>query len=282
MGTLYLICEGICLQIKGKGDTNMHNIHILNTRLSGYDILNSAGIHCSQAAVAADVEGCPHGIAMEGNVSQVYIEHNAFAYNWDKPIYVYSWMHDKAADQAVVPEPTNITISYNHIRNSYYALLAGVSNDVPIANLPTTYAQVSHITLYGSWFDQIERRSARASEYTEIDEFNNLVADYGGMTACNGGNYGFGPSAVQSGQMLLTNNVYEAWPNPQSCKEALQVDEGPDPLGPGLLTDTGSLLLNGATATLTPGDVLDQPPYDRALIAATAVEADVRTNAGPE
>jgi pectate lyase len=283
MGMLYLNCDGICLSIKGIGHNAVSNIHILETRFSGDNLVGSK---CANPGPPSDLDGCPNGIGVEGNVSNVYIEHNAFAYNWNKPIFIYAYARDAVAGQ-VLPEPTNITISYNHIRNSYFGMLAGVSADVSSTQLPTIYTQVSHITLYGNWFDQILRRSARAASYTEIDEFNNLISNYGGATACTSDSYGFGPSADGSGQVLLTNNVYEAWTGTQSCKEVLEFadkDMSSDGVlrGLGLGTDTGSLLLNGATATVTAGEVLNQPPYTRPLLPASAVEANVRTNAGPQ
>ncbi|MGI9169061.1 MAG: hypothetical protein ACR2FH_02625, partial [Caulobacteraceae bacterium] len=131
------------------------------------------------------------------------------------------------------------------------------------------------ITVYDNLFDRVLRRSPRlGAGFAHV--FNNDIRRFGSRASCERGDFGFGPSVVEGGQMLLEDNVIEAWPGPTACKQAVKITTGKQV--DGFVLARGNLTRNGAIARGE--DRVFVPDYPYAPMDSRRVEAFVAANAG--
>jgi pectate lyase len=253
------------------------NVIIRNVRFrgSGADLFPEKHTNCAHPTRPTDVEGCGVSIQMWGATSNVWIDHDTFDACGNKCIT--GWGRAQTAGAVAVPDL--ITISNSAFRDSYYAILFGVAAPVPADQLPT---QPGRVTLYGNLFERIMRRTPRAASGYRVHVFNNVIKDFGGRASCTSLGFGFGPSATDGAQMLLENNVIEAWPEPNACKQADNIGAADETRakgrGPGLIRSSGNLVRNGAMAD--GDDHVFTPEYKYSLTPVGQVESDVRNHAG--
>ncbi|MGI8839920.1 MAG: pectate lyase family protein [Caulobacteraceae bacterium] len=272
-GRLSIVHDWIAFELIGSRNVIIRDIRF---RGSGADVFPQKQSNCAHPSRPKDVEGCGVSISMSGATRDVWIDHNEFDTCGNKCITAYGF----ARTPGPVASPDLITISYNIFRDSYFAMLFGISNDATDAQMPQ---QPGRITLYGNLFDRIKERSPRAASGYKAHVFNNVIKDFGGPDGCKSISFGFGPSVIKGGEILLENNVIEAWPSPNACKQADDFatrNRTPAALsrGPGRIRSVGNLGRNGAMAE--GNDQVFAPDYPYSPLPANAVEAYVRANAG--
>jgi pectate lyase len=270
-GRLSLVHDWVGFDLGGARNVIIRNIRF---RGSGADLFPIKHSNCAHPSRPTDVEGCGVSISMWGPTANVWIDHDTFEACGNKCIA--GWGRAQIAGPVAIPDL--ITISNSIFRDSYYAILFGVAAPVPVDQLPV---QPGRVTLYGNLFERIMRRTPRAASGYRIHVFNNLIKDFGGRDSCKAVGFGFGPSATAGGQILLENNVIEAWPDANACKQAdnLVPAEGVEAdRGAGQIRSIANLVRNGALAE--GADRVFTPDYPYAAMNARLVEAYVAANAG--
>lgn len=270
-GRLSIVHDWVGLDLDGSRNVIVRNVRF---RGSGANIFPEKHSNCAHPSRAQDVEGCGVSIRMAGATRDIWIDHDSFDACGNKCID--GWGRVQPA--GVVPAPDLITISNNIFRDSYFAILFGVASQVPADQTP---ARPGRVTVYGNLFERILRRTPRAASGYWIHVFNNVIKDFGGRASCRRTDFGFGPSAASGGQLLLQNNVVEAWPDANACKQADNIEpsgRSAADRGMGLIGSSGNLVRNGATAE--GGDAVFTPDYPVSLMPAGQVEAYVSANAG--
>ncbi len=272
-GKLSIVHDWIAFDLDGSRNLIIRNVRF---RGSGADVFPQKQSNCAHPSRPKDVEGCGVSISMEGATRNVWIDHNTFDACGNKCVTAYGF----ARTAGPIASPDLITISYNIFRDSYFAMLFGISNDAADDQMP---AQPGRVTLYGNLFERVKERSPRAASGYLAHVFNNVIKDFGGPDGCKSTSFGFGPSVIMGGQILLENNVIEAWPSPNACKEADDFaarNRTPIVLrrGPGRIRSINNRGRNGATAE--GDDTVFAPDYRYSLIPTDRVEAYVDANAG--
>jgi pectate lyase len=272
-GRLSIVHDWIAFELDGSRNVIIRGVRF---RGSGADVFPQKQSNCAHPSRPRDVEGCGVSISMAGATRDVWIDHNTFDACGNKCITGYGF--DRGGGP--IASPDLITISYNIFRDSYFAMLFGVNNDVAEARMP---AQPGRVTLYGNLFERIKERSPRAASGYLVHVFNNVIKDFGGPDGCKSTSFGFGPSVIKGGEILLENNVIEAWPSPSACKQAddFAARNRTDAAlrrGPGRIRSVGNLGRNGAMAE--GDDQVFTPDYRYGLVPAGQVESYVRANAG--
>ena len=215
-----------------------------------------------------DSARCGVGVNIIGNSHNIWIDHNTFFNCGDKCIEVWAQSTAGIGGEALVngriPSPDLITISNNFFRDSYFGMAIGVNKSTRANEMPAA----ERVTVYRNRFLNVFRRSVRVASLAWVHEFNNLIQDWGGQASCARRTYGFGPASVGSAQMLLENNILEAWPGAQACKQAVGIADyngiraGGYDRGMGLVAASGNATMNGAlVATSNPSAVFDPHAY---------------------
>ncbi len=272
-GQLSIVHDWIAFDLDGSRNVIVRDVRF---RGSGADVFPQKQSNCAHPSRPRDVEGCGVSISMSGATRNVWIDHNTFDTCGNKCITAYGF----ARTAGPVASPDLITISYNVFRDSYFAMLFGISNDAADDQMP---AQPGRVTLYGNLFERVKERSPRAASGYLAHVFNNVIKDFGGPDGCKSTSFGFGPSVIKGGEILLENNVIEAWPSPNACKEADDFairnrTAAALSRGPGRIRSIDNLGRNGATAK--GADQVFTPDYRYSLVPTDRVEAYVRANAG--
>lgn len=218
---------------------------------------------------------CGISIDIIGNSHNIWIDHDNFTFCGEKCIEVWTNTNDyDASGRYFVPDL--ITISNSRFTNSYFGTAIGIDNNATAQNYPSLDRH-ERVTLYGNYF-RVFRRTPRLTTVAQVHEFNNVVADYGGWNSCAGNSFGFGPSPERGGELIAENNVFEAWPNVGSCKQAI-ANYG------GYFEASGNELTNGATLptnVLSTSTPMFSPGYAYTLLSPSAAHSSVLTNAGVE
>jgi len=267
---------------------NVRNVIVRDLAFTSERAIAAGGdATCSDPERPADTLGCGVPLMIRGRSSNVWIDHNLFERCGGKCVAVWTGgrrgdAHDDGGDL--------VTLSHNIFRDSYFGVLVGAARDLASEELP----EHMRVTMYGNLFDNIFRRSPRAASFSQIHFFNNVVANWGRPGAgCSGRNFGWASSATGGGQLLLENNVYIARNSPDACRLAAEVsDYDPDDAesrGEGLVRASGNRLLNRAEITQNEAESVFDPrdrtnadtAYSYDLLDVGAVEAHVRSNAGP-
>ena len=272
-GGLSIVHDWIAFDLDGSRNVIIRGVRF---RGSGADVFPQKQSNCAHPSRPKDVEGCGVSISMEGATRNVWIDHNTFDACGNKCVTGYGFNRGAGP----IASPDLITISFNVFRDSYFAMLFGVSYDVSDAQAP---AQPGRVTLYGNLFERVKARSPRAASGYQVHVFNNVIKDFGGPDGCKSTSFGFGPSVINGGEILLENNVIEAWPSPSACKQADDFaarnrTEATLRRGPGRIRSVGNLGRNGAVAE--GDDQVFTPDYRYSPAPAGQVEAYVRANAG--
>ncbi len=274
-GNLSLVHDWFAFELK-----DAHNVIIRDVRFrgSGANLFAEKHSNCAHPARPVDVEGCGVSISLIGATANVWIDHNSFETCGNKCIVGYGY----APPTGTVQAPDLITISNNVFRDSYFAILFGIDMRAATEQLPP---RPGRVTVDGNLFERIKERSPRAASGYRIHVFNNVIKDWGGRGSSRSTDFGFGPSVISGGEILLQNNVIEAWPDPAACKEAddfaaRNTTAAVMSRGRGLIASSGNLTLNGAAAQ--GADEVFTPDYPFSLLPAREVAAFVAAHAGIE
>jgi pectate lyase len=159
----------------------------------------------------------------------------------------------------------------------------GVDARIPPEQMP----EHERATFYNNLFDHVVRRSPRAASGAWIHAFNNYVRDWSDRDSCVGAGMGFGPSATGQAQLVLENNVLQAWDTPGSCKQAVDISDYVSQVGDrqdrgrGLVRASNNMALNGAVANDNGGQVFNpRQYYSYTLLPPDQVAAIVEKTAG--
>jgi pectate lyase len=169
---------------------------------------------CGAPKSPAETRGCGGGIRIDGSSKNVWIHHNLFEHCGGKCISIWTVPSTHEGGDL-------ITISSNVIRNSYYGVLMGADHRLADSQIPLMRA-----TVYRNYFQNVQRRSPRASELSHMHVLNNVVEDWGGKSCDDQKHEAFGASSVFGAQMLLENNYFGARANSSACKTAVQIGGG--------------------------------------------------------
>lgn len=254
------------------------NIRILGLRLH---LRTQDRDACLNPQRPSDLKGCGVVLLLLG-ARDVQISHNEFSACGNGCVAVWS---DQSRGK--VAGSDRVVISRNIFRNSYYGVFAGVGNSVRPEALPLQM----RISVHENLFEDIFRRSPKASSGVQMHVFNNVVSNWGKKDVrCSGRFEGSAASSVGGAQMVAENNVFSPRPEPYSCRQALVAAEKIPIQGfrrdRGLIRQQNNLLLNGAMAESSDADLVFDPaqsdffsPY--ALLPLEGLEVHVRTVAGP-
>ena len=274
-GNLSIVHDWFAFEVKAA-----HNVIIRNVRFrgSGADLFPEKHSNCAHPARPVDVEGCGVSISLVGATADVWIDHDVFEACGNKCVVGYGF----APPTGPVLAPDLITISNSVFRDSYFGILFGIDMRAATDQLPP---RPGRVTVHGNLFERVKERSPRAASGYRIHVFNNVIKDFGGRGSCRSIEFGFGPSVISGGEILLQNNVIEAWPEPTACKAAddfaiRNTTAVVMSRGRGLIASSGNLTLNGATAE--GADTVFAPDYPYSLLPAQEVGAYVRGHAGIE
>jgi pectate lyase len=223
---------------------------------------------CRTPKTAADTIGCGGGIAISGKSRNVWIHQNQFARCGGKCVSVWT---DGSRDAAAGGDL--ITISGNLFKDSFYGALVGANHDLKENQIP-----LMRVTFYRNVFDNIVRRSPRASELSRVHVLNNVVKNWGN-NSCAGGE-AFGASSKTGAQLFLENNLFSARVV-GACKVATYIEGG-------YIKATGNVASNGAILRQKwPAGVFDPKKaapeyYEYAPLPMTSeMQLDVENSVGP-
>jgi pectate lyase len=241
---------------------------------------------CANPQTPRDVQGCGIAVLAEGS-RNIWIHHNDFAACGSGCIAL--WTRDNTKAGGGVAGTDAVSISNNRFRDSYYGLFAGAGNFVAPRDIPKRM----RISVYDNVFENIFRRSPKASSGVQIHLFNNVIRDWGQSgKPCTGQSWGFGASSTGEAQLLAENNLFAARAETNACHEAIQAAEKRPRKGyvrdEGLVRATGNVFQNGAMAVENrPAEVFDPTSpkapdlsYAYTLKPADRLE-DVEREAGP-
>ena len=234
----------------------------LSERLSG---------PCANAASPTQVKGCGVPIFIQGSTKDVWIDHIDAGFCGEKCIEI--WNLGMGNNNA---PPDSITISYVSIHDTYFGMAVGIDSQARGPLGP------ERVTIYGSKFRNVFRRSIRAASYAWVHQFNNVIDGWGKTTSdCLGGNYAFGPSTTGQAQLLLENNVFIPTPG-SPCVQPVNVADYEPTIG-----FSRGIGYASATGNISPVPLLEsahlnvfRAPYPYMLLPASSVAAMVAANAG--
>lgn len=273
-GPVTLVSNGTTLEIDGQSNIVIRDV-AFHSSLSDHP-------ECKHIGSPRESARCGVAIYILGESRNIWIDHNDFTQCGEKCLEIWAQPTRGEAGGGRLVGPDLITISDNRFTNSYYGAAVGVYAQTPESELP----EHERVTFYGNLFDNIFRRSPRVASHAWAHVFNNVIRDWGGRDSCVGAAKGFGPSSVGGAQMVLENNVFEAWPSRGACKAPLDLSEyGVNHglyRGEGFARASGSATANGATiAEVGAGEVFDpRASYPYQLLPTDAVARSVKANAG--
>lgn len=240
---------------------------------------------CKNPQRPVDTIDCGQPIAIHGAVKNVWVNHSDFDHCGAKCITIWTAPQHGDAVQGKVAGADLITISNSVFRNSFYGVLVGAAAGLRRENIPDQM----RVTLYGNVFYNVKRRSPRASSFTKVHAFNNVMKYWGEEGGCRRRNEDWAASAIGEAQLLLENNVMIA--RPDGCKLAVQIGEKPkgvDHRGTGFVRAAGNRVENGAEIRDNQPEQVFSPPnksradyaYDYTLRPVDGLADNVMQNAG--
>ncbi len=169
---------------------------------------------CKKPKNAAATLPCGGGIYVIGKSKNVWIHQNQFQNCGGKCVAVWTTGSGDAAQGGDL-----ITISGNLFKNSYFGALVGANHDLADNQIP-----LMRVTFYRNVFDNIDKRSPRASELSRVHVLNNVVKNWG-SDSCSKGD-AFGASSKTGAQLFLENNLFSARKSANACKVATDIEGG--------------------------------------------------------
>ena len=166
--------DQIGLHIRNSSNIIIRNLHIKNVKKSGSPTSNGGD-----------------SIGMETTVNNVWIDHNTLEASGGESDGYDSLLDMKAG-------VTNVTVSYNHYRNSSRAGLIG-SSDSDSAN--------TNITFHHNWYENIEQRTPLL-RHGLAHSYNNYFSNLSNSDMIHGINSRMG------GRILVEGNYFKNSNNP--------------------------------------------------------------------
>lgn len=168
------VLDQIGVHIRNSSNIIIRNLHIKNVKKSGSPISNGGD-----------------SIGMESSVNNVWIDHNTLEASGGESDGYDSLLDMKAG-------VTNVTVSYNHYRNSSRAGLIG-SSDSDSAN--------TNITFHHNWYENIEQRTPLL-RHGLAHSYNNYFSNLSNSDMIHGINSRMG------GRILVEGNYFRNSNNP--------------------------------------------------------------------
>src|SRR5688572_7114907 len=168
------VLDQIGLHIRNSSNIIIRNLHIKNVKKSGSPTSNGGD-----------------SIGMESSVNNIWIDHNTLEASGGESD-VYDTLLDMKAGV------TNVTVSYNHYRNSSRAGLIG-SSDSDSAN--------TNITFHHNWYENIEQRTPLL-RHGLAHSYNNYFSNLSNSDMIHGINSRMG------GRILVEGNYFNNSNNP--------------------------------------------------------------------
>jgi pectate lyase len=168
------VLDQIGLHIRNSSNIIIRNLHIKNVKKSGSPTSNGGD-----------------SIGMETSVNNIWIDHNTLEASGGESDGYDSLLDMKAG-------VTNVTVSYNHYRNSSRAGLIG-SSDSDSAN--------TNITFHHNWYENIEQRTPLL-RHGLAHSYNNYFSNLSNSDMIHGINSRMG------GRILVEGNYFKNSNNP--------------------------------------------------------------------
>ena len=168
------VLDQIGLHIRNSSNIIIRNLHIKNVKKSGSPTSNGGD-----------------SIGMESTVNNIWIDHNTLEASGGESDGYDSLLDMKAG-------VTNVTVSYNHYRNSSRAGLIG-SSDSDSAN--------TNITFHHNWYENIEQRTPLL-RHGLVHSYNNYFSNLSNSDMIHGINSRMG------GRILVEGNYFKNSNNP--------------------------------------------------------------------
>ena len=241
------VLDQIGVHIRNSSNIVIRNLHIKNVKKSGSPISNGGD-----------------SIGMETTVNNVWIDHNTLEASGGESDGYDSLLDMKAG-------VTNVTVSYNHYRNSSRAGLIG-SSDSDSAN--------TNITFHHNWYENIEQRTPLL-RHGLVHSYNNYFSNLSNSDMIHGINSRMGGRILVEGNYFKnSNNPLIAsddsdspgcWQTRSNTLDSISYDRS---VGNGALVVP--IIINGqfdSTCTVT-------VPYSYTLDSSTSIPTSVPANAG--
>lgn len=241
------VLDQIGIHLRGTSNIVIRNLHIKNVKKSGSPISNGGD-----------------AIGIESTVNNIWIDHNTLEASGGETDGYDSLVDMKAGT-------TNVTVSYNHFRNSSRGGLIG-SSDSDSDN--------TNITFHHNWYENIEQRTPLL-RHGLAHSYNNYFTNISNSDMIHGINSRMG------GRILVEGNYFKNSNNP-----LIASDDSPEPG----CWQTRSNFLDSISYDRSVGDgALVVPiisggqfdstctvtvPYSYTLDAATSIPTSVPANAG--
>lgn len=197
--------DEIGIHVRSSSNIILQNLHIRNVKKSGTPTSNGGD-----------------AIGMESNVDRIWIDHNTLEASGGEKDGYDSLVDMKAG-------VTNVTVSYNHLRNSSRGGLVGSSDSDD---------QNNNITFHHNYYDNIEQRTPLVRHAT-VHTYNNYWSNAAGTKQIHYIN------SRMYAQVLVEGNYFENIDNP-----LLASDDSPEP---GCWEANANTLVN-ISYSRTPGD----------------------------
>ena len=168
------VLDQIGVHVRGSSNIIIRNLHIKNVKKSGSPLSNGGD-----------------AIGMESTVNNIWIDHNTLEASGGESDGYDSLLDMKAG-------VTNVTVSYNHYRNSSRAGLIG-SSDSDDAN--------TNITFHHNWYENIEQRTPLL-RHGLAHSYNNYFSNLSNSDMIHGINSRMG------GRILVEGNYFKNSNNP--------------------------------------------------------------------
>jgi pectate lyase len=168
------VLDQIGIHVRGASNIIIRNLHIKNVKKSGSPTSNGGD-----------------AIGMESSVNNVWIDHNTLEASGGESDGYDSLLDMKSG-------VTNVTVSWNHFRNSSRAGLIG-SSDSDSGN--------TYITFHNNWYENIEQRTPLL-RHGLAHTFNNYWSNIANSDMIHGINSRMG------GRILVEGNYFKNSNNP--------------------------------------------------------------------
>ena len=241
------VLDQIGLHLRGTSNIIIQNLHIKNVKKSGSPTSNGGD-----------------SIGMESTVNNVWVDHNTLEASGGESDGYDSLLDMKSG-------VTNVTVSYNHYRNSSRAGLIG-SSDSDSGN--------TNITFHHNWYENIEQRTPLL-RHGLAHSYNNYFSNLSNSDMIHGINSRMGGRILVEGNYFKnSNNPLIAsddsdepgcWQTRSNFLDSISYDRS---VGNGALVVP--VIINGqfdSTCTVT-------VPYSYSLESATSMPTVIPANAG--
>jgi pectate lyase len=178
------VLDQIGIHLRNTSNIVIQNLHVMNVKKSGSPLSNGGD-----------------AIGMESGVNNVWVDHNTLEASGGESDGYDSLLDMKAG-------VTNVTVSWNHYRNSSRAGLIG-SSDSDDAN--------TNITCHHNWYENIEQRTPLL-RHGLVHTYNNYWSNLSNSDMIHGINSRMG------GRVLVEGNYFKNSNNP-----LIASDDSPEP-----------------------------------------------------